>query len=129
MSHAFAINGARLLFAKELKAWRGATLGLPGKAARKPAAGALYAYSTAVLPKPSEWGADVLVTGYWFLDRPDWQPDEALEFLPEGWTPTCLFRLREHAGDRPCSHDAHDPGGPRNEREAWPACRWRRCDR
>jgi len=88
MSHAFAIHGARLLFAKDLKAWRATTLGLPGRTARKPAAGTLYAYSPAVLPKPNDWGPDVLVTGYWFLDRPDWQPDEALEsFLTAGLPP------------------------------------------
>ncbi|UJW77712.1 glycosyltransferase [Rhizobium sp. SL42] len=91
MSHTFAINGARLLFAKDLKAWRATTLGLPGKTARKSAAGTLYAYSPAVLPKPSDWGPDVLVTGYWFLDRPDWQPDEALEsFLRAGSPPVYL---------------------------------------
>lgn len=37
MSHAFAIHGGRLLVARELKAWRAASLGLPEKAAREPA--------------------------------------------------------------------------------------------
>ncbi|WP_342588833.1 glycosyltransferase [Neorhizobium tomejilense] len=88
MSHTFAIKGARLLFAKELKAWRAMTLRLPGKAAPKPAAGTLYAYSPAVLPKPGDWAPEVLVTGYWFLDSPDWRPDEALEsFLRAGPAP------------------------------------------
>jgi len=50
ISHAFAIHGARLLFVKDLKAWRATTLGLPGKTARNPAAGTFYTYSPAVLP-------------------------------------------------------------------------------
>lgn len=33
--------------------------------------GTLYAYSPNVVPVPSDWGDDVLVTGYWFLDSAD----------------------------------------------------------
>ena len=88
VSHSLAINAAQLLFSKELKAWRKRTLGLPGKTTRKPAAGTLYAYSPAVLPKPRDWGRDVLVTGYWFLDDPGWRPGVALEsFLTAGPPP------------------------------------------
>jgi sterol 3beta-glucosyltransferase len=88
MSHACAIHGGRLLFARELNAWRAASLGLPERAAREPAARTLYAYSPAVLPKPNDWGPDVAVTGYWFLDHSDWQPDDALEsFLKAGPPP------------------------------------------
>lgn len=88
VSHSLAINGAQLLFSKELKAWRQRTLGLPGKTTRRPAAGTLYAYGPAILPKPRDWGPDVLVTGYWFLDDPDWRPDAALEsFLTAGPPP------------------------------------------
>lgn len=91
MSHALAIHGARLLFAKDLKAWRATILGLRGKTVRKPAAGTLYAYSPAVLPKPGDWDPEVLVTGYWFLDSPDWQPDEALESFLKAGPPPVYF--------------------------------------
>jgi UDP:flavonoid glycosyltransferase YjiC (YdhE family) len=91
VSHALAIHGGRLLFAKDLKAWRAATLQLPREAARKPPAGTLYAYSPAVLPKPNDWGPDGLVTGYWFLDHPDWQPDEVLEAFLRSGSPPVYF--------------------------------------
>ncbi|WP_264319343.1 glycosyltransferase [Rhizobium terrae] len=103
MSHTFAINGARLLFAKDLKAWRATTLGLPGKTARKRVAGTLYAYSPAVLPKPTDWGPDVLVTGYWFLDRPDWQPNEALEFFLRAGPPPVYFGFGSMPGLDPAA--------------------------
>jgi len=91
MSHAFAIGSARWLFAKDLKKWRATALGLPATMAREPAAGALYAYSPSVLPKPRDWGANVLVTGYWFLDDPGWQPSASLEsFLNAGPPPVYI---------------------------------------
>jgi sterol 3beta-glucosyltransferase len=49
----------------------------------------LYAYSEAVLPRPSDWGADTTVSGYWPLGpEPGWAPPEALErFLADGPAP------------------------------------------
>lgn len=49
----------------------------------------LYHYSPIVVPKPSDWGADIHVTGYWFLDRPPgWQPPPRLaEFVAAGPPP------------------------------------------
>ena len=45
----------------------------------------LYGYSPAVIPPPADWGADVHVTGYWFLDpAEDWTPDAA---LADSWRP------------------------------------------
>ncbi len=91
MSHAFAIHAARLLFAKDLKAWRHNTLQLTGKTTRRPPAGTLYAYSPAVLPVPNDWGPEVRVTGYWFLDSPEWQADEALEAFLNAGSPPVYF--------------------------------------
>jgi sterol 3beta-glucosyltransferase len=88
ISHLLAIGGARLLFRNELKTWRQTTLGVTGRRSPRPAAGTLYAYSPAVLTKPADWGPSVLVTGYWFLDHPDWKPDATLEaFLAAGPPP------------------------------------------
>ena len=101
LSHAPAINGARLLFAKELRVWRATALGLPEKVTLKPAAGTLYAYSPAVLPKPRDWGANVLVTGYWFLDRPDWQPDAQLASFLRAGPPPVYFGFGSMPGKDP----------------------------
>lgn len=73
-SHLLAIRGADLLFAKLLGEWRHTSLGLPGRARPRAPKATLYAYSPHVVPVPADWGAGVHVTGYWFLDSPEWQP-------------------------------------------------------
>jgi sterol 3beta-glucosyltransferase len=52
----------------------------------------LYGFSPHVLPVPAEWGHDVHVTGYWFLDAAQgWQPDPGLlEFLAAGPPPVYI---------------------------------------
>jgi sterol 3beta-glucosyltransferase len=49
----------------------------------------LGGFSPLVLPKPSDWGEHIHVTGYWFLDpESDWQPPAPLaEFLESGQPP------------------------------------------
>jgi UDP:flavonoid glycosyltransferase YjiC (YdhE family) len=49
----------------------------------------LCGYSPSVIAPPPDWGPDVHVTGYWFLDPPaGWSPPEALvEFLQAGPVP------------------------------------------
>jgi len=73
--------------------------GLPPWPLLGPAAGferarvpVLMAYSEALVPRPSDWGSEVLCTGFWFLDRvPDWQPPTALvRFLDAGPPPVYL---------------------------------------
>jgi sterol 3beta-glucosyltransferase len=51
-----------------------------------------YAYSPAVLPRPTDWPHRVHVTGYWFLDPPPrWQPPEGLtRFLADGPPPVSI---------------------------------------
>lgn len=55
------------------------TLGLP----------ILYGFSPSVIPVPSDWGDNVHVTGYWFLDSDDqWTPPvEVMDFLNAGSPP------------------------------------------
>lgn len=50
---------------------------------------ALGGYSPLVVPKPSDWGEHIHVTGYWFLDpKPAWQPPVPLvKFLESGPPP------------------------------------------
>ena len=52
----------------------------------------LYGFSPSVVPAPSDWGADVHVTGYWFLDAAaDWSPPAALtDFLAAGTKPVYI---------------------------------------
>ena len=87
-SHLLAIRSGELLFGRMLREWREKVLRLAGRRAR-PATATLYAYSRHVLPVPSDWGKDVLVSGYWFLDDvDDWQMPEALaSFLAGGEPP------------------------------------------
>lgn len=48
----------------------------------------LYAYSRHVLPTPDDWGDEVCVSGYWFLDEPGWTaPPELDDFLGSGPAP------------------------------------------
>ncbi len=50
---------------------------------------AIYGISPNVLPKPPDWGDNIEITGYWFLDTPaDWQPPKDLvDFLLAGPPP------------------------------------------
>ena len=52
----------------------------------------LYGYSPTVLPKPRDWGENIHVTGYWFLDHASgWQPPVKLvDFLKSGPPPVCV---------------------------------------
>lgn len=49
----------------------------------------LGGYSSLVVPKPTDWGEHIHVTGYWFLDpKRDWQPPVPLvKFLESGPPP------------------------------------------
>lgn len=88
MSHALMIHGGSVIFSKTVRDWRVDTLGLPARGKPAPRAGSLYGYSPHVVPKPLDWGRDVAVTGYWFLNTPDWQPDTDLAaFLKAGEPP------------------------------------------
>ncbi len=68
-----------------LKRWRQESLGLDGRAPKhfERSLPVLYGFSKHVIPRPSDWGQQVHVTGYWFLDPPtDWLPQpELTEFL------------------------------------------------
>jgi sterol 3beta-glucosyltransferase len=52
----------------------------------------LYGFSPHIIPVPDEWGQDVHVTGYWFLDAPPgWQPEPGLvAFLEAGPPPVYI---------------------------------------
>lgn len=51
----------------------------------------LYPFSSHVVPIPADYPPTAHVTGYWFLDEPDWQPPERLvDFLGAGAPPVYL---------------------------------------
>lgn len=87
-SHLLLFRGAQAFFAGSIRAWREEELGLSARHRPPPSSGTLYAYSRHVVPVPPDWGRDVLVSGYWFLDDPAWHPSEALAaFLAAGEPP------------------------------------------
>jgi UDP:flavonoid glycosyltransferase YjiC (YdhE family) len=61
----------------------------------------LLGFSSAVLPKPPEWGDWAHLTGYWFLDQSDgWQPPaDLVDFLESGPAPISVGFGSLHIGD------------------------------
>jgi UDP:flavonoid glycosyltransferase YjiC (YdhE family) len=48
----------------------------------------IYGYSKHVIPHPADWRATQHITGYWFLDDPEWRPPKELsQFLEAGPPP------------------------------------------
>lgn len=71
--------------------WRDTALGLPRlpvRGRRADGGTVLACFSPAVVPRPKDWPSNVNLTGYWFLDEPDWEPPKELaEFLAAGPAP------------------------------------------
>jgi UDP:flavonoid glycosyltransferase YjiC (YdhE family) len=88
-SHTLVSRGSELLFGKLIREWREQVLGLARRrSSARLRSGTLYAYSPQVVPVPSDWGHDVLVSWYWFLDSEEWQRSAALAaFLKAGEPP------------------------------------------
>jgi len=68
------------------------TAGNPFAAMLRERAPTLYGISRAVVPRPHDWGPELSLTGYWFLDRTSgWRPSRELEdFLASGPSPICV---------------------------------------
>ncbi len=49
----------------------------------------LYGFSPSVIPKPADWGSNIQITGYWFLDSESgWTPPaDLMTFLQDGTPP------------------------------------------
>ena len=71
--------------------WRDEALGLPRlpvRGRRADGGPVLACFSPAVVPRPGDWPSNVNLTGYWFLDEPDWEPPRELaDFLAAGPAP------------------------------------------
>ncbi|KAF8480636.1 hypothetical protein JB92DRAFT_3040487 [Gautieria morchelliformis] len=85
----------------QINRWRKKYLGLPSTDMGHMAQAKipfLYNFSPTVVPKPLDWGAQITITGYWFLDNPDlnWTPSEGL----------VQFIARARADGKPLHHGA-----------------------
>jgi UDP:flavonoid glycosyltransferase YjiC (YdhE family) len=58
----------------------------PFDLSHRPVTPMLYGFSEHIIPRPPEWGDNIHLTGYWFLDPGvDWQPPaELVDFLAAG---------------------------------------------
>lgn len=95
------IVGEQLLWQpsrRTVNRWRARTLNAPPvaflgpfAAQRSSAYPICYAYSPAVLPKPSDWPEWIAPTGWWFLDEPAFEPSRALaDFMHSGDAPVTI---------------------------------------
>jgi sterol 3beta-glucosyltransferase len=96
LSYHLATGAARGPFGRMVNAWRRDVLDLPPTRNERVLNGqpipVLYAFSPHVIAPPTDWGNDVYVTGYWFLDHPaTWHPDPKLvQFLAAGPAPVYI---------------------------------------
>jgi UDP:flavonoid glycosyltransferase YjiC (YdhE family) len=65
---------------------------LPGPYAGLLPGPVLYGFSEAFLPRPPDWGSEVEVTGFWFVEEPSTftPPADLARFLDEGPPPVCV---------------------------------------
>jgi UDP:flavonoid glycosyltransferase YjiC (YdhE family) len=52
----------------------------------------LYGFSPSVIPQPTDWGDEIKITGYWFLDTDEeWKPSsDLINFLDSGAKPVYI---------------------------------------
>lgn len=51
----------------------------------------IYGFSEEIIPRPADWGENLHITGYWFLNEPEWTPPQALsDFLNAGKPPVYI---------------------------------------
>ncbi|WP_328338859.1 glycosyltransferase [Streptomyces violaceus] len=85
--------GSWTLCRRFVNTWRRESLGLPELSLSAPFrhvrhAPVLCAFSPTVVPRPSDWGPNVHVTGFWHHNRPKWEPPRRLlDFLADGPAP------------------------------------------
>ncbi|MEE9552817.1 MAG: glycosyltransferase [candidate division Zixibacteria bacterium] len=96
MTYFLAAQGYWQLMRPHINRWRDESLGLPpfsfkGPLTRQSARDYrfLYGFSPNVLPKAPEWGDNIHITGYWFLNKSNgWTPPRELaDFIESGEPP------------------------------------------
>jgi sterol 3beta-glucosyltransferase len=99
-THILSRNFYWQFFREAVNAWRQQTLGLPPwRSNENPFAHMrsqkvpfLYQFSSHILPKPTDWSEESVITGYWHLQVPISYspPPELTEFLEAGASPICF---------------------------------------
>jgi len=93
-----------LLLRPNLERCRRDILGLPKKKQKqsgvKPAP-ILAGFSRHVLPPPSDWEENIHVTGYWYLDHPDYEPPPALRAFLDAGTPPVYIGFGSMPSENP----------------------------
>lgn len=87
-SHRVADAGFRWMFSGALREWADETdVHMPGSSGT-----VVYGFSPVLIPRPSDWGSDVHISGYWRLDAAAvWTPPEQLSrFYDRNDHPVCL---------------------------------------
>lgn len=90
LTHLLSQGASDFLFGRLFRQWCSTTIRLsPRPNINYRLMPTLYAYSPHVVPVPSDWNENVLVTGYWFLDSPlnSKLPDPLSAFLKAGEPP------------------------------------------
>jgi UDP:flavonoid glycosyltransferase YjiC (YdhE family) len=99
LTHVFGEQAFWMMLRRPINAWRREALNLPPigfggpmRVVHQKRMPYLFGYSQHVVPKPSDWGDWLHVTGYWFLDgASDWRPPPHLrDFLCDGPPPVCV---------------------------------------
>jgi sterol 3beta-glucosyltransferase len=87
------------LYREPVNAWRKAELGLPPlgildepiQRLQRTKMPFLYGISPSVLPRPKDWVSHLHMTGYWYLDQPEFKPSlQLLDFLESGPAPVYI---------------------------------------
>lgn len=63
----------------------------------------LNGFSPNVVQRPTDWGADIHVTGYWFPEKQEWQPPTDLQAFIQGGPPPVFVGF----GSMPIKDPAH----------------------
>jgi sterol 3beta-glucosyltransferase len=89
--------GSRAVF----DAWQRAADRIAGPPRHSPRAVALVAVSTVLLPKPTDWPANVHVTGFWLLPQAHVEPPPALEQFVRAGDPPLAIGFGSMPEDQP----------------------------
>ena len=102
------LTASKRVLAPFVREWRDA-LGLPpqprGTDVLHTSAGdpipALHAISPSVVPRPHDWPETATMTGYWFLDAPDWTPPRDLAAFLDAGPPPVYVGFGSMSGRQP----------------------------
>ena len=107
-SYRLVLAASKRVLAPFVSEWRD-TLGLPpqprGTDVLHTSAGdpipVLHAISPSVVPVPPDWPETAPMTGYWFLDAPDWTPSRELASFLDGGAPPVYVGFGSMSGRQP----------------------------